>query len=392
MFEKKCCPACLSDSCEMFLNRERVPVQQNFLSLSHSKAIDTPRGDLRMHFCHECGFVFNASFDQKLMVYDSDYNNTQESSGHFKSHLQTIKNKLVFENDLRNSTIAEIGCGKGFFLKMMVLDEELNNRGFGFDPSYVGKDELANGRLVFQKKYFDSHCAGFEADALLCRHVIEHIPNPVSFLSEIRSALAESNACRLFFETPCVEWIFDNMVIWDFFYEHCSLFCSGSISRLFTRAGFSLKKVEHVFSGQYLWIEASNSGITTSEKQICNDISEKVKKFAAYEKAVLENWSTLINKIKKSGNLAVWGAGAKGVTFLNLLDSDCRLIDFVIDMNPDKHNRFVPGTGHRVTGLNELFKNDVKNVIVMNPNYIEEIRGLLGQRAAEINLIIEPGE
>ncbi|NCB38067.1 MAG: methyltransferase domain-containing protein [Erysipelotrichia bacterium] len=392
MFEKYRCLACYSDSCELFLRREGVPVQQNFLSLSHSRAVNVPRGDLCMCFCNECGFVFNAAFDQNLMVYDSDYNNTQESSEHFKAHLQTIKDKLVLENDLRNSTIAEIGCGKGFFLKMMVLDEGLNNRGFGFDPAYVGEEKLADGRLVFQKKYFDSSCAGFKADALLCRHVIEHVSNPVSFLSEIRNALAESRDCRLFFETPCVEWIFDNMVIWDFFYEHCSLFSPGSISRLFARAGFTLKKVEHVFSGQYLWLEAANSGVTNTEVISDRHISEKMQKFAAYEKSVLANWRALIHRVRKSGKLAVWGAGAKGVTFVNLLDRDCQLIDFVIDMNPDKHKRFVPGTGHRVTGYNELFDNDVKNVIVMNPNYIEEIRALLGNHAADLNLIIEPGE
>ena len=386
------CPVCGFAHCERFLSRDNVPVQQNFLTPSQEKAINVPRGDLHMCFCSGCGFVFNSAFDPALMVYDADYNNTQESSECFKQHLSTLKEKLTAEAGLKKATIAEIGCGKGYFLKMLVLDESLDNRGFGFDPSYEGEEILADGRLTFTKKYFDSSCRGFRADALVCRHVIEHIHRPVQFVEEISAALADSPDCRLFFETPCVDWIFDHLTIWDFFYEHCSLFSTESIARLFNQRGYEIKSLEHVFGDQYLWLEAVKSAEIIAGQACSGSTLAKMKKFAAYEKVAVAKWKQEVQRLKRLGPLAVWGAGAKGVTFVNLVDRQRDLIELVIDLNPDKHGRYIPGTGHRVAGYKHLVSTGIKNVIVMNPNYVDEIRAMLSESGVAVNLIIEPGE
>lgn len=385
------CPVCTGEHTEVFLERRQVPVQQNFLATSRARAIGVARGDLQMRFCNSCGFVFNASYRPELLQYDADYNNTQESSDYFRQHLESLKNKLVNEHGCKNSVIAEIGCGKGFFLKMLVLDESLDNRGFGFDPSYEGEETLGGGRLRFIKKYFDSNCRGFNADVLLCRHVIEHVARPFEFLSGLRTALGESPACRLFFETPCGDWIFENLTIWDFFYEHCSIFTEHSISCLFNRAGFKVDSLAHVFGGQYLWLEASMAANREiAERQ--NAISrEKMLTFAAFERDMVARWQQTVRDLKAKGPVGVWGAGAKGVTFVNLLDKNCEAIDLLVDVNPDKHGRFVPGTGHPVVGCEQIAASGIKNLIVMNPNYLAEVSALLKRSGIKVNLIIEPG-
>ena len=393
MPEKYRCPACSSVNCELFLSRSNVPVQQNILTANLKKAVSTPRGNLEMVFCHDCEFVFNAAFDNSLFSYDADYNNTQESSACFRDHLETLKQKLISEHFLKHSTIAEIGCGKGHFLKMLVLDEKLDNIGFGFDPSYVGEEQLAGGRLTFEKKYFNGSCRGFKADALLCRHVIEHIAEPMNFLQEIKSALVDSSGSRLFFETPCVNWIFENQVIWDFFYEHCSLFNQISLGKIFNRVGFCVNKISHVFGNQYLWLEGEGkTKISTAENFANSGTADKMRKFVTHEKKTIARWHATVSEKCRTGKLGVWGAGAKGVTFVNLIDPDCEKIELVIDLNPEKHQKFIPGSGHPVCGPETAFKAGVRNIIVMNPNYIEEIRATLGDYAEKINLITEPGE
>lgn len=388
---EKSCPVCAGKHTELFLERRQVPVQQNFLAASRARAVGVARGDLQMRFCNSCGFVFNAAYLPELLQYDADYNNTQESSDYFRQHLESLKEKLVLEHGCKNSVIAEIGCGKGFFLKMLVLDESLHNRGFGFDPSYEGEETLGDGRLRFIKKYFDSSCSEVSADVLLCRHVIEHIAQPFEFLSGLRSALGTSPACRLFFETPCADWIFANLTIWDFFYEHCSIFTDQSIRCLFNRAGFKVDSVAHVFGGQYLWMEASmpaNLEVVETQNAISRD---KMLKFAAFERDIVARWQQTVLTLRAEGPVGVWGAGAKGVTFVNLLDKNCDAIKLLVDMNPDKHGRFVPGTGHPVVGYEQIAAAGIKNLIVMNPNYLAEISDLLKKSGIMVNLIIEPG-
>jgi hypothetical protein len=73
----------------------------------------------------------------------------------------------------------------------------------------------------------------------------------------------------------------------------------------------------------------------------------------------------------------IWGDGAKGVTFANHVDSESSLINCIIDMNPKKQGKYVLGTGHRILSYKEIRDNKIKNIVLMNPNYRQEILKLL---------------
>jgi hypothetical protein len=73
---------------------------------------------------------------------------------------------------------------------------------------------------------------------------------------------------------------------------------------------------------------------------------------------------------------ALWGAGAKGVSFLNAVDPASRL-GAVIDLNPSKQSRCLPVTGHRVVAPEELRGRDIACVVITNPAYRDEIAGTL---------------
>lgn len=75
-----------------------------------------------------------------------------------------------------------------------------------------------NGRLRFEKRLYDEESVHINVDAILCRHVIEHIPNPLILLKSLRKTLVHSPNARVFFETPCVDWIFNNKIMFDFFF------------------------------------------------------------------------------------------------------------------------------------------------------------------------------
>jgi len=87
------------------------------------------------------------------------------------------------------------------------------------------------------------------------------------------------------------------------------------------------------------------------------------------------------------GPIAVWGAGAKGVTFVNLIDPKKELIDCVVDLNPNKQGRHIPGTGHPIVSYQNLPKRKVTTAILMNPNYREENQTLLRKAGIKLKLI-----
>ena len=87
------------------------------------------------------------------------------------------------------------------------------------------------------------------------------------------------------------------------------------------------------------------------------------------------------------GGVAVWGAGAKGATFVNLVDPDARLVTCLVDVNPRKQGRFVAGTGHAVVAPDQLTPQGVATVIIMNPNYETEIRSIAGRSAPRLEFV-----
>ena len=90
-----------------------------------------------------------------------------------------------------------------------------------------------------------------------------------------------------------------------------------------------------------------------------------------------------IKRLARAGRVALWGAGAKGSTFANLIDPDRALIDCVVDLNPGKQGRFIPGSGHPIVDYRELASRNVTDAVLMNPNYRAENLKLL--QAAQIN-------
>ena len=382
------CPVCGGDHSSTFLRRSQVPVHQNLVVPDRAAAQSASRGELDLAVCENCGFVFNQAFDLDKLAYGEDYDNTQSCSPYFNAYLDVLVKYLVEVKGVRHSTIVEVGCGKGQFLRKLVGYPDSANTGFGFDPSYVGAHSDLEGRLSFRCCHYDDTCTDVSANVVICRHVIEHVPQPLTLLRSVRSAMTNSPNARVFFETPCVEWILRNQVLWDFFYEHCSLFSATSLRLAFELTGFEVERVKHIFGGQYLWLEArvaplQKSGISAKAH---NTVS-LARDYGADEQTLRQKWLSRLEVLKSRGNVAVWGAGAKGATFVNLVDPDSALIECVVDINPNKQAKFIPGSGHPIIAPLELVRLGVKNAVLMNPNYRDENLRLLTEAGIEIDLI-----
>jgi SAM-dependent methyltransferase len=370
------CRICGSAATASFVRREQVPVHQNLVMSDSASARAIGRGTLDMHACSRCGFVFNAEFDPDKLAYGAGYDNTQECSTVFERHLDDLARHLVEDCGVRNSSIVEVGCGKGTFLRKLVAYPDSGNRGYGYDPSFVGPESELDGRLTFYRRYYGRDCTDAKADVIVCRHVIEHVAEPLTLLRGVRAS-ARSDASKVFFETPCVAWILDNEVLWDFFYEHCSLFTSASLAAAFEHAGFSVDLVRHVFGGQYLWLEATPRSGGAAYTCTPGDIPALASRYAAAEHVLVGRWRRHIEGVSHTSGIAIWGAGAKGSTFANLVDPTAELIRCVVDINPKKQGAFIPGSGHPIVDYHVLPRLGVTEIVLMNENYRAENAALL---------------
>jgi SAM-dependent methyltransferase len=194
-------------------------------------------GTIELRACHFCGLVFNAQFDANAVEYDTQYDNSLDFSPAFQAYVQALAEHLVDAHKLRHKRIVEIGCGNGAFLKL--LCGRGNNTGKGFDPSFPD-DFTPMPDVDFVKGYFGHMEARQGFDFLCCRHVLEHIENPLAFLQRLSRISATSPAATFYFEVPNGDFVLGGEGLWDVIYPHVSYFTEETLPALFKRAGFQV--------------------------------------------------------------------------------------------------------------------------------------------------------
>jgi len=375
------CPVCQSPDLEQFFAMLEMPVYCNLLWPEQQAARNCPKGDIILAFCPSCGFITNVAFDPAKLGYSQDYENSLHYSPRFQEYAQSLATGLVENHHLYDKDIIEIGCGKGDFL--ISLCELGNNRGVGFDPSYVPRSEHSSmeEQVQFIQDFYSEDYQDYQADLIACRHTLEHIPNPADLLHSLRQSIGNRLSTRVFFEVPNALDTFRNLAVWDIIYEHCCYFAPTSLIQAFTSCGFKVSNVREEFGGQFLCLEAvaTDTGVPlTNERQdeveiLGRDIAAFTTKF----NAKVENWQQKLAQITQAGKkVVVWGAGSKGVTFLNILKLQ-DLVEYAVDLNPRKQGMYIAGTGQKIVPpeLMRDYQPDV--VIVVNPLYEQEIRQLL---------------
>jgi 2-polyprenyl-3-methyl-5-hydroxy-6-metoxy-1,4-benzoquinol methylase len=375
---KALCPVCASTDVRVFVEVLQVPVHCNLLWPTREEALGAPRGDIRLGFCGRCGHVFNLAFDPERMHYAQEYENSLHFSPRFQRYAESLAARLIDRYELHDKDIIEIGCGQGEFLTL--LCKLGDNRGVGFDPSYVPQrtDEALTGQVTFIQDFYSERYLHHEADFVCCRHVLEHIADPVDFLTVVRRAIGNRPNTVVFFEVPNVLSTLRDLAIWDIIYEHCSYFSPNSLARAFGACGFVTQHLAEAFEGQFLSLEAlpgtERSGSWLDLGGDLEQLAHHVALFASEYRAKVETWQRSLDRIAGTGQQAVvWGAGSKGVTFLNTLKPRNQL-GYAVDINPHKEGMYIAGTGQRIVPPQFLRDHPPDVVIVMNPIYKREIQ------------------
>jgi SAM-dependent methyltransferase len=380
------CLVCGRPAGKPFVELEDVPVHPNVLWPTPEEARGARRGDISLALCEGCGLIWNTRFDPDVLSYDADYENSLHFSGEFRRYTQELAGRLIESHELEGKHVAEIGSGKGEFLAM--LCEEGGCTGIGFDPSYAGEsDGRAEGRVTFVRELFGPESDLGDADLVVCRHVVEHLDDPVGVLATLRRALGERRA-SVYIEVPSAEYLLREDAIWDIIYPHVTCLTASALRSVLARAGFHPREHGYSFGGQYLWVEASTEPPQSQAAAGTNGAaSQPVTEFAARLAEKRKLWADRLPRLLADRPVAVWGAGAKGTTFLNVVAGGAS-IETVVDVNPRKRGKYVPGTGQRIVAAESLVEQGAGTVVVMNPVYSNEIGVMLGELGLDAEVLV----
>ncbi len=385
-------PVCPESEVIPLIEMKQVPVHCNVLWPSREAARNAPRGDIHLGYLPGCGHTYNLAFDPSLMEYTQEYENSLHFSPRFQEYATALADGLVEKYDLRDKDIVEIGAGKGDFLIMLCALQ--GNRGWGYDPSYVPDEGYTAPNVTFVQDFYTEKYIDQPADLIVCRHVLEHIPDPDAFIAQVRRAVGGQRSV-VFFEVPNSLWTLRRGGIWDVIYEHCSFFSPFSLAHLFRRHGFDVLAVNEVFGGQFVTIEVVPSGAGEQPSATASfspadlaALTADAHAFAESYRAKREEWQTRLATLAAEGKRGVvWGAGSKGVTFLNAMAAGDE-IAAVVDINPRKQGKYVAGTGQRIVAPAELAELRPDFVIIMNANYRDEIGRMLVEVGVAAEILV----
>lgn len=371
------CPSCGTHDVETFYEVLNVPVHSCIMSNTVEDATSFPVRDIVMGVCRGCGFVWNVAFDAAVQDYHPGYEDQQSFSPTFNSFAGRLAQHLIDKYEIRKKRIVEIGCGKGDFLALMC--ELGENWGVGIDPTCI-KERIrssANDRIEIIQDYYSESYSGYTGDLMMCRHTLEHIHDTRAFLRTIRRGIGKSLNTLVFFEVPDVVIVLKDVVFWDIYYEHCSLFSPGSLARMFRDNDFDVIDLYRDYDDQYLMIDAvPAAGIPSSLhplEEAPETIVSMARDFSGRVKTELNRWRQRIDEMNAAGKRPViWGSGSKCVAFMTTLGLKDE-IGAVVDINPYRQGKFIPGVGKQVVAPESLRSYEPESIIVMNPVYKGEI-------------------
>lgn len=345
----------------------KIPSIPNNVYSTREESLSAPISQFSLSKHLHYGYFLNKEYQQ--IKYDKTlYQNSQNSSERFQNHLMEVIS-FIKRYSSPESDVVEIGCGKGHFFDI------LNQQGYanlaGFDSTYEGSNPL------IQKRYFGEEDKGLNADVIILRHTLEHIPSPFEFLRKLL-LINSNNNTSIIIEVPCFDWIINQQSWWDLSYEHCNYFTLESFKSLFPNC-----IIEKVFDSQYLLVKADYQDIVATsppDEFVDVDVKEIFPFFLSNN--IDDKELYFVKGNFNEGRYWVWGSATKGVLMLYHLKSmfsNYKPPLGCVDINPSKQTQYLTSLGYQVMNPDFLYSNiqDGDIVVITNPAYEMEIVSLL---------------
>lgn len=382
------CPCCDGPLSDVFYVVRDVPVHSCLMLDDAESAENFPSSDVELVQCLNCGFVTNTVFDRKWSAYAPNYEDQQSFSPTFNSFAGKLAKDWVERHNLQGKSAVEVGCSKGDF--MALLCEAGMDLTIGIDPSAVpGRiPSPSRGAMKFIADYYQVEHQSIEADALICRHTLEHIRDVQATLSAFGSHAKSVPGCRILIEVPDAMRVWKEAAIEDIYYEHCSYFTPGVLARAARTAGLAVTDLRVEYNDQYLVLEASTNPEDDKSFAIEEPVEETLQMVQDFHHKVEQIRSVWTRVFKEhEGPIAIWGSGSKCVSILKTLGIASH-VDAIVDINPHRTGKFAPRSPIAISAPETLRALQPKLIVIMNGIYRNEIAEDLRAMGLEPDLMV----
>ncbi len=344
---------------------------------------------LRVLVCDNCWLVQTEDFAGRDELFNDDYAYFSSFSTTWLAHAERYVREMIARFDLDASKrVVEVAANDGYLLQYVL---KAGVDGYGIEPTASTAKAARDKGVDIVEAFFGEELAdkladdGRQADLMVANNVLAHVPDINDFVRGFTRLLKPDGLAT--FEFPHLMEMVQGNQFDTVYHEHYSYLSLTSVKRIFEANGLVVFDVEElpthggslrVFAKRHDYGAAAIAPAVTdllSKEQTAGmaDISF-YQAFQHNAEQVKDDLVAYLIDAKRRGlKIAGYGAAAKGNTLLNFAGVRPDLLPYVVDRNPAKQGKFLPGSKIPITDVSNIKANKPDIIFILPWNVRDEI-------------------
>jgi predicted TPR repeat methyltransferase len=382
------CRHCASELSLSMLDLGSAPPSNAYLT---EAALKRPEKwfPLRVLVCQNCWLVQTEDFADAKELFDSEYAYFSAFSSSWLAHCERYVADIVASAGLDSTShVVEVAANDGYLLQYF------KQRGIpctGVEPTASTASAARAKGIPIVEEFFgvklaqDIAARDGKADLIAANNVLAHVPDINDFVAGFAVLLKADGQAT--FEFPHLLRLVAGNQFDTVYHEHYSYLSLSAVERIFSANGLSLFDVqEHPTHGGSLRVFAQRAD--TGKRQRSESVDRCLRneqtsgmltadyyaKFQLAAEGVKNAFLAFLLQARKEGRtVAGYGAAAKGNTLMNFAGLRPDLLEFVVDRNPAKQGRYMPGSRIPIFPEAVLLERKPDYVVILPWNLRQEV-------------------
>jgi len=381
------CRNCKKKTLYQILDLGIQPLANEYLNTKDKKKKEQ-KFPLILVVCSKCWLVQTSHNIQKEKIFKKNYSYFSSYSKSWLEHCKSYSEEMLFFFK-KKINILEIACNDGYLLQFFNNSNYVNNC-IGVEPTDSTAKIAKKKKIKVIQKFFNYNLSKQIKDSynffdlIILNNVIAHTPEFHSILKGIENLLSINGVVT--FEFPHVVEMIKKSEFDTIYHEHYSYFSLYTFQKILRDNKLKVFKVKKLKThGGSLRVYATKNNSKYNIDKSVNKLIEYEKKLGVNRLKFYKNFHDKVHTIKnnfllflknlkkKNQSISAYGAAAKGNTFINFLKLTSNDISYVVDLNPNKQNKLLPGSQIPIKNLSYYKKNITKFIMIIPWNLKLEI-------------------